>query len=41
MMLYNDICGSPNAWEILFDFFVIGYTVSDDANLYYYPERLY
>lgn len=27
MILYNDICGSLNGWEILFDFFVIGYTV--------------
>jgi hypothetical protein len=41
MMLYNDICGSPNGWEIIFDFFVIGYSVSDDIIFHYYSERLY
>ncbi|KAI8582803.1 hypothetical protein K450DRAFT_268754 [Umbelopsis ramanniana AG] len=43
MMLYNDICGSPNGWEILFDFFVIGYTINEvtqfaNAPSYYFQN---
>jgi hypothetical protein len=33
MMLYSNINGSPNGWEILFDFFVIGYTVSNQLDV--------
>ncbi|GAB5586858.1 hypothetical protein Unana1_01758 [Umbelopsis nana] len=43
MILYNDICGSLNGWEILFDFFVIGYTINEvtqfaNAPSYYFQN---